>query len=129
MMQTEFEILTNGPGLTEITSNIRSCVTQSRVETGLLTLFIRHTSASLLIQENADPECCDDLLALESTSEHMWGRVGDTALDSWIFAGDDRLVTDVWSAGRHMVKSGEHVARREIVATYKRTIDALKDAI
>jgi formimidoylglutamate deiminase len=73
--------------------------------------------------------CWADLLALDSTSEHMWGRVGDTALDSWIFAGDDRLVTDVWSAGRHMVKSGKHVARREIVAAYKRTIDALKDAI
>jgi formimidoylglutamate deiminase len=70
-----------------------------------------------------------DLLALDTTSENMWGRVGDTALDSWIFAGDDRLVTGVWSAGRHMVKSGEHVARREIVAAYKRTIDALKDAI
>jgi formimidoylglutamate deiminase len=70
-----------------------------------------------------------DLLALDTTSEHLWGRGGDNALDAWIFAGDDRLVTDVWSAGRHMVKSGEHVARREIVAAYKRTLDALKDAI
>jgi secondary thiamine-phosphate synthase enzyme len=66
MMQTEFEILTNDPGLTEITSNIRSWVTQSGVETGLLTLFIRHTSASLLIQENADPEVRDDLIAFFS---------------------------------------------------------------
>jgi formimidoylglutamate deiminase len=70
-----------------------------------------------------------DLPVLDTTSVNMWGRVDDAALDSWIFAGDDRLVTDVWSAGRHVVKSGEHVARREIVATYKRTIDALKDAI
>lgn len=70
-----------------------------------------------------------DLLALDATSEHMWGRGGDTALDAWIFAADDCLVTDVWSAGRHMVKSGEHVSRRDIVAAYKRTIDALKDAI
>lgn len=70
-----------------------------------------------------------DLLALDTGSEHLWGRTGDTALDAWIFAGDDRLVTDVWSAGRHMVQDGEHVGRRAIVAAYKRTISELKDAL
>ena len=72
---------------------------------------------------------CADLLALDTTSEHLWGRSGDTALDAWIFAGDDRLVTDVWSAGRHMVRDGKHAHRAQIVAAYKRTIDALKDAL
>ncbi|WP_299193875.1 formimidoylglutamate deiminase [uncultured Litoreibacter sp.] len=70
-----------------------------------------------------------DMFALDTASEHLWGRVRDTALDSWLFAGDDRLVTDVWSAGRHMVRGGEHVRRAQIVAGYKRTIDALKDAL
>ena len=70
-----------------------------------------------------------DMLTLDTTSEHLWGRAGDTTLDAWIFAGDDRLVTDVWSAGRHMVVGGEHVARKGIVAAYLRTIDALKDAL
>lgn len=70
-----------------------------------------------------------DMLSLDTDNQHMWGRSGDTALDAWIFAGDDRLVTDVWSAGRHMVMDGEHVARAGIVATYKRTIEALKDAL
>ncbi|HCP82351.1 MAG TPA: formimidoylglutamate deiminase [Octadecabacter sp.] len=70
-----------------------------------------------------------DLLALDTDNEHMWGRSGDTALDAWIFAADDRLVTDVWSAGRHMVVNGEHVARVDIIAAYKRTIEALKDAL
>ncbi len=70
-----------------------------------------------------------DMLALDTDNEHMWGRTKDTALDAWIFAGDDRLVRDVWSAGRHMVKGGQHIARADIIATYKRTIDALKDAI
>jgi formimidoylglutamate deiminase len=65
--------------------------------------------------------CWADVLALDTTSEHMWGRSGDTALDAWIFAGDDRLVTDVWSAGRHMVEHGKHVQRDRI--------DALKDAL
>jgi len=70
-----------------------------------------------------------DLLSLDTDSEHMWGRACDTALDSWIFAGDDRLVTDVWSAGRHMVKHGQHIERDKIVAAYKQTIEALKDAL
>ena len=70
-----------------------------------------------------------DMLTLDTTSEHLWGRSGDTALDAWIFAGDDRLVQDVWSAGRHMVVGGHHVARDAIIAAYKRTIDALKDAL
>lgn len=70
-----------------------------------------------------------DLLTLDTTSEHLCGRTEDTALDSWIFAGDDRLVTDVWSAGRHVVAGGEHTHRAEIVAAYMRTIEALKDAL
>jgi len=73
--------------------------------------------------------CWADLLALDTKSVHFWGRSGDTALDAWIFAGDDRLVTDVWSAGRHMVRDGQHAHRAQIVAAYKRTIDALKDAL
>ncbi|MEP3346687.1 MAG: formimidoylglutamate deiminase [Litoreibacter sp.] len=70
-----------------------------------------------------------DMMALDTDNEHMWGRSGDTALDAWIFAGDDRLVRDVWSAGRHMVTGGEHVARKAIIAAYKRTIDDLKEAL
>ncbi|WP_425038678.1 formimidoylglutamate deiminase [Primorskyibacter sp. S187A] len=70
-----------------------------------------------------------DLLCLDTTSEHLWGRTGDTALDTWIFAGDDRLVTDVWSAGRHMVRDGLHIQRARITADYKRAMDALRDAL
>ncbi len=73
--------------------------------------------------------CWADMLSLDTASEHMWGRTGDTGLDAWIFAGDDRLVTDVWSAGRHMVQGGNHIKRAQIVAAYKRTIDALRDAV
>ena len=69
------------------------------------------------------------MLALDTDNEHMWGRADDTLLDALIFAADDRLVRDVWSAGRHMVMGGEHIARPEIIAAYKRTIDGLKDAL
>lgn len=56
-MQTQFEISTNGPGLTEFTADVARWVTG----TGLLTLFVRHTSCSIVIQENADPEVQTDL--------------------------------------------------------------------
>ena len=55
------EVATQGRGLYEITDQIRRWLSENPVETGLLTVFIRHTSASLLIQENADPEVQDDL--------------------------------------------------------------------
>ncbi|MEO0381593.1 MAG: formimidoylglutamate deiminase, partial [Pseudomonadota bacterium] len=70
-----------------------------------------------------------DLMALDTSSEHFWGRSDDQILDTWIFAGDDRSVTDVWAAGRHMVRGGVHIHRSHIVAAYKKTIDALRDAI
>jgi secondary thiamine-phosphate synthase enzyme len=52
---------TNGPGLYDITERVRDWCRQQALQDGLLTLFIRHTSASLTIQENADPDVCRDL--------------------------------------------------------------------
>lgn len=60
-MQTRFHIQTNGQGLTEFTGEVQSWVGESGIDDGLLTLFVRHTSCSLLIQENADPEVRTDL--------------------------------------------------------------------
>lgn len=54
-------IHTHGQGLHEFTAEIASAVRASGVAQGLCTLFIRHTSASLLIQENADPSARHDL--------------------------------------------------------------------
>ena len=56
-----FEISTHGQGLYDFTSQVRDWIRGNPVGDGLLTLFIRHTSASLLIQENADPEVQTDL--------------------------------------------------------------------
>lgn len=52
---------TNGPGLYEITAAVVNWCQKQGIEDGLLTLFIQHTSASLTIQENADPDVCLDL--------------------------------------------------------------------
>ncbi|MBW8726230.1 MAG: YjbQ family protein [Inquilinus limosus] len=57
------QVTTRGKGLVEITAEIRSWVEAWRIGTGLLTVFCRHTSASLLIQENADPDVRADLEA------------------------------------------------------------------
>jgi secondary thiamine-phosphate synthase enzyme len=58
---TEFNIATGGQGLVEITPEVVAWVRTSGIETGLLTLHVRHTSASLVVQENADPQVGADL--------------------------------------------------------------------
>ncbi len=54
-------VRTNGPGLVVITSPVSNWCGAQGIRDGLLTLFIRHTSASLTIQENADPDVLADL--------------------------------------------------------------------
>lgn len=70
-----------------------------------------------------------DLLALDTQSIHLEGRSGDQALDAWIFAGDDRLVRDVWSGGRHVVQDGAHIDRDAITAAYRKVLQSLKDTL
>lgn len=62
-MNTSFVIETRGPGLTEFTRQVAEWIAQDAPDEALLTLFVRHTSCSLLIQENADPEVRTDLAA------------------------------------------------------------------
>ena len=54
-------IPTSGRGTTEITSKIRSCVASAGIVTGLCNIFVHHTSASLIVCENADPSVRSDL--------------------------------------------------------------------
>ena len=54
-------VTTAGRGFTDITGQVEGFVRAQSIETGLLTVFCRHTSASLLIQENADPDVLRDL--------------------------------------------------------------------
>ena len=59
--QKLLQIQTAGKSLYKITSKVESVVAESGIETGLCTLFLRHTSASIIIQENADPDVLTDL--------------------------------------------------------------------
>ena len=63
MAQTIITLRTSGQGLYEFTAAANDFVRQAGVDIGLLTVFVRHTSASLLIQENADPDVRSDLEA------------------------------------------------------------------
>ncbi len=61
MPQTILTLPTRGQGLYEFTGEVETFVRDAGLETGLLTVFVRHTSCSLLIQENADPDVQRDL--------------------------------------------------------------------
>lgn len=67
-----------------------------------------------------------DILALDTTSTDLIGVKGDALLDTFIFAGDDRMVSDVWSAGRHVVQSGAHIARDTITNRYRAVMAHLR---
>ncbi|MEP6343490.1 MAG: formimidoylglutamate deiminase [Maricaulaceae bacterium] len=66
-----------------------------------------------------------DLIALDQTHVDLIGKQGDTLLDSYIFAGDDRMMTDVWSAGRHLVAQGQHKNRDQITSRYRTVMSSL----
>ena len=63
MKMHRLQVPTRGKGLYEITGQITSWLNQEGVQRGLLTVFVQHTSASLTIQENADPDVIHDLNA------------------------------------------------------------------
>lgn len=83
---TMLEVATQGTGLVEITEAVTGWVARQGMEQGLLTLFCRHTSASLLIQENAAPEVKDDLVA-------FFARIAPE--DRGLYAHDDEGPDDM----------------------------------
>ena len=114
MTQETLTVATKGPGFHDVTAKVRAIVARSGVRTGLCTVFVRHTSASLLIQENADPSVLRDLgrwlqqLAPEdSTYEHdaegpddMPGhlKAAITHTSESIPIADGKLVLGTWQA-------------------------------
>lgn len=56
-----FTVQTRGKGMTEITREVESVITRSGIDRGTATVFVRHTSASLVVMENADPDARRDL--------------------------------------------------------------------
>ncbi len=121
---------TRGPGFWDQTSAVGRWLAQIKARDGLLTLFIRHTSASLLIQENADPDVHTDLLdALEQIAPrkrayvhdtegpddmpaHIKSAVTQTSLSIPVKGG--RMVLGTWQ-GIYLAEHRDRPHRREIV--------------
>ena len=118
-------------GLYDITHKVVEVVQQAAVNEGLVTLFIRHTSASLLIQENADPKVIDDLetfmakLVPEDSSlyTHIEEGVDDmpahiksalTAVSLSVPVMEGRMVLGTWQ-GIYLWEHRHHPGAREIV--------------
>ncbi|WP_244627863.1 secondary thiamine-phosphate synthase enzyme YjbQ [Lentilitoribacter sp. Alg239-R112] len=96
-MQQVLTIETYGQALYEFTDDVKSFVGKRNIEAGLLTLFVRHTSCSLLIQENADPEVQVDM-------KEFFSRLvpsSDSPEMSWIthtYEGPDDMPAHIKSA-------------------------------
>lgn len=135
MPQTTLIISTNGPGLYEFTDRAVAFVREAGLETALLTIFVRHTSCSLLIQENADPDVRRDLDAffarlvppsndpamswVTHTTEgpddmpaHI--KAALTAVSLSVPVGDGRLLLGTWQ-GLYLFEHRDSPHRREIV--------------
>jgi secondary thiamine-phosphate synthase enzyme len=126
----QLSISTRGQGLYEFTSSIGEWLEQQGIKTGLLTVFCRHTSASLLIQENADPTVRVDIrnyfdrLAPESSTyihndegaddmpAHL--KTALTAVQLSIPVVHGRMVLGTWQ-GIYLFEHRTHSHRREIV--------------
>ena len=68
-----------------------------------------------------------DLMAVATDNHWLCNRKGDAVLDSLIFSGHgDACVTDVWSAGRHVVTAGRHIGRDAIVADFRKVMQKLE---
>ncbi|HKR19628.1 MAG TPA: secondary thiamine-phosphate synthase enzyme YjbQ [Stellaceae bacterium] len=131
MAQGRIQVATTGLGFYDVTAQAAAWVAEQGVESGLLTLFIRHTSASLLIQENAAPEVRTDLtdflagLAPEDPSR--WRHDDEGADDMPAHAraamlpvhlsvpvAGGRLLLGTWQ-GIYVVEHRRRAHRREIV--------------
>ena len=126
------EIRTSGPGLLDLTDNVAGVLRAAAIRDGLLTLFIRHTSASLVIQENADPDVLTDLEAFmrrvvsrdaklyEHTTEgpddmpaHIRSALTQTSLSIPVQGG--RMVLGIWQA-IYVWEHRDRAHTREVVA-------------
>ncbi len=110
----------------------RAALATSTASTGrrLFDLAVRGGAAAAGRETGAiAPGLWADLVALDGQAVDLSGREGDGILDSYIFAGDDRMVRDVWSAGRHLVTGGRHFRRAGIEARYRHALHGLLDAL
>jgi secondary thiamine-phosphate synthase enzyme len=112
--QIALKIKTTGKSLHKITSQVEQAVAQSNVGTGLCTIFIRHTSASLLIQENADPDILIDL-------ENFFARLVPEDANRYIHSaeGMDDMPAHIRSALTHTSEQIPISSSRLVLGTWQ----------
>ena len=130
-MVRHLTVETSGQGLREITREVQKLVTEAGIREGLCTLFLRHTSASLVIQENADPTAKRDLerwlnrLVPEGDPFYSHDAEGPDDMPSHIKAAltatslsipvfDSRLVLGAWQ-GIYLWEHRRRGSARELV--------------
>ena len=108
-MRRQVQVATRGRGLVEVTQQVRQCVTNSGVDEGICLCFLRHTSASLVIQENADPSAARDLerwfnkIAPDGDPDHTHTAEGPDDMPSHIRAAITRTSEAFLIAGGQLV--------------------------
>jgi secondary thiamine-phosphate synthase enzyme len=107
------EVATRGRGLVEITREVAGWIGRQGISDGLLTLFCRHTSASLLIQENADPDVRTDL---EDFFERIAPEGGDYVHDA---EGPDDMPSHLRTALTNVQLSVPVAAGRMLLGTWQ----------
>jgi secondary thiamine-phosphate synthase enzyme len=110
----QIEISTRGQGLYEFTSTVSDWVGQQEMQTGLLTVFCRHTSASLLIQENADPTVRRDITAYFDRIAPAHLKTALTQVQLTIPVVQGELALGTWQ-GIYLFEHRARPHRREIV--------------
>lgn len=70
-----------------------------------------------------------DLVAIDTTVPSLCTLAEHQILDGFVFAANDSAVTDVWSAGRHQVRGGRHIAEEQITSRYRQEMSGLMAAI
>ena len=129
----ELTVATGGKGFTEITGELARWLSTIAAEDGLLTVFMRHTSASLTIQENADPNVRVDLLdALEALAPEHGGYAHQeegpddmpshikamlTSVSLGIPVKDGRMTLGTWQ-GVYVIEHRTSPHRRTVVLTF-----------
>jgi secondary thiamine-phosphate synthase enzyme len=128
--QQFLSIPTTGKSLRKITAKVQAVVAASGIQTGLCTLFLRHTSASLVIQENADPDVLHDLSNFFAKLVPEWEnyihstegpddmpahiRTALTSTSEQIPIARGRLVLGTWQ-GIYLWEHRQQGATREVV--------------
>ena len=133
IVTSQLEVETVGAGFFDVTADVAAFLREARATEGTLTLFIRHTSASLTIQENADPSVLDDLAtALDRLAPAGGGWTHDTegpddmpghiksmltAVSLAIPVLEKRLALGTWQA-IYLIEHRSAAHRRQIVLQF-----------